>query len=71
MTTPTTAAHGDHLRVHPLPRPDRRREPSADPGRELVLAPGVFAHAGDPMTDDDKQRLDALHLTKIDLACWV
>jgi len=37
----------------------------------IVLAPGVFAHAGDPITTADKQRLDRLHLTKIDLACWV
>jgi hypothetical protein len=34
----------------------------------IVLAPGVFAHAGDPLTDDDKRRLDELHLRKIDMA---
>ena len=33
----------------------------------IVLAPGVFGHAGDGFTEDDKQRLDALHLRKIDL----
>lgn len=37
----------------------------------VVLAPGVFAHDGDQITDADKERLDHLHLTKIDLACWV
>ena len=42
-----------------------RRETMA--GR-IVVAPGVFAHSGDPLTDDDKRRLDALHLRKIDMA---
>ncbi|MEV6895667.1 hypothetical protein [Kribbella sp. NPDC051137] len=41
----------------------------------VVLAPGVFAHNDDtdaePISTADKQRLDRLHLTKIDLACWV
>jgi hypothetical protein len=32
----------------------------------IVLAPGVFGHDGDPLTDDDKARLDTLHLRKID-----
>jgi len=35
----------------------------------IVLAPGVFAHAtGEPITDEQKAALDALHLRKIDLA---
>jgi hypothetical protein len=34
----------------------------------IVVAPGVFGHSGDPMTDDDKTRLDELHRRKIDLA---
>jgi CBS domain-containing protein len=34
----------------------------------IVLAPGVFGHSGDPLTDADKVRLDELHLRKIDLA---
>ncbi|MEU8199389.1 hypothetical protein AB0C10_36955 [Microbispora amethystogenes] len=34
----------------------------------IVVAPGVFAHSGDPMTDDDKTLLDDLHKRKIDLA---
>lgn len=34
----------------------------------IVLAPGVFGHSGDLLTDADKARLDALHLRKIDLA---
>jgi hypothetical protein len=31
----------------------------------MVLAPGVFGHDGDPLTDDDKVRLDKLHFAKI------
>lgn len=34
----------------------------------IVLAPGVFGHDGDPMTDDEKAALDALHFDKIDLS---
>jgi hypothetical protein len=34
----------------------------------IVLAPGVFGHSGDPLTDADKRRLDDLHLRKIDMA---
>jgi len=35
----------------------------------IVLAPGVFGHAtGEPITDEQKAALDALHLRKIDLA---
>lgn len=34
----------------------------------IVLAPGVFGHSGDPLTEDEKERLDLLHLDKIDLA---
>jgi len=37
----------------------------------VVLAPGVFAHDGDEITDEQKIALDALHLRKIDLAMWV
>src|SRR5438046_202565 len=37
----------------------------------IFPAPGVFGHGGDRITAADKLRLDALHLTKIDLACWV
>lgn len=35
---------------------------------KIVLAPGVFAHDGDEITDEQKTKLDALHLKKIDLA---
>lgn len=35
---------------------------------KLVLAPGVFAHDGDEITDEQKTKLDDLHLKKIDLA---
>ncbi len=34
----------------------------------IVLAPGVFAHDGDPMTEAEKVALDELHKRKIDLA---
>lgn len=34
----------------------------------IVIAPGVFAHSGDAMTDEQKAALDELHLRKIDLA---
>ncbi|MET3349623.1 UNVERIFIED_ORG: hypothetical protein ABID57_001295 [Arthrobacter sp. UYEF1] len=34
----------------------------------IVIAPGVFMHDGDAITDADKAALDALHLEKIDLA---
>lgn len=74
MTTPT-AEQTPH--VVTICGSTRFRDQIAVANRELtlagniVLAPGVFAHAGDAMTEADKQRLDALHLTKIDLACWV
>ena len=35
---------------------------------KVVLAPGVFAHDGDEITDEQKIKLDSLHLKKIDLA---
>mgnify|MGYP000900046065 CR=1 FL=1 len=35
---------------------------------KIVVAPEVFAHSGDPLTDEDKERLDELHLRKIDLS---
>ena len=34
----------------------------------IVLAPGVFIHTGDPVTEAEKALLDDLHLRKIDLA---
>ena len=34
----------------------------------IVVAPGVFQHDGDPLTDEEKERLDHLHFAKIDLA---
>jgi len=37
----------------------------------IVVAPGVFAHDGDPLTEQEKEGLDALHLRKIDLADFV
>lgn len=35
---------------------------------DIVLAPGVFGHSGDAMTEGQKVALDALHLRKIDMA---
>ena len=35
---------------------------------KIVLAPGAFAHDGDEVTDEQKTKLDDLHLEKIDLA---
>lgn len=37
-------------------------------GGHIVLAPGVFAHDGDEITEEQKRALDDLHLRKIDLA---
>lgn len=34
----------------------------------IVVAPGVFIHAGDTVTAEQKVRLEALHRHKIDLA---
>jgi len=52
----------------------RFRSEIADANRELtlegfiVVAPGVFAHDGDAITDGQKAALDQLHLRKLDLA---
>ncbi len=37
----------------------------------VVLAPGVFGHDGDEVSDDAKAELDALHLRKIDMSCAI
>jgi hypothetical protein len=37
----------------------------------IVLAPGVFAHDGDEITEQQKQELNKLHFKKIDLARWI
>lgn len=34
----------------------------------IVLAPGVFGHFGDVVTEHDKERLDVLHFDKIRMA---
>jgi hypothetical protein len=34
----------------------------------IVVGPAIFAHQGDPLTDEQKTDLDELHLRKIDLA---
>lgn len=52
----------------------RFRSEMADANRRLtlagyvVLAPGVFAHDGDEITEAQKDALDELHFRKIDLA---
>ena len=52
----------------------RFRTEIAEANRELtlagyiVLAPGVFAHDGDTITEEQKADLDDLHLAKIRLA---
>jgi hypothetical protein len=35
---------------------------------KIVLAPGVFAHCGDTISEDNKKRLDILHKEKIDMS---
>jgi len=37
----------------------------------IVLAPGVFGHPGDPLINENKERLDELHLRKIDMCSKV
>lgn len=37
----------------------------------VVLAPGVFAHDGDEITEGEKADLDALHLRKIQMSCAI
>ncbi len=55
----------------------RFREAIAEANRDLtlsgavVVAPGVFQHSGDEITETQKAALDTLHLRKIDLAARV
>jgi dienelactone hydrolase len=68
------------FRTHGLPHiicicgSTRFRTEIATANRELtlagyiVLAPGVFAHDGDTITDTQKADLDRLHFQKIDMA---
>jgi hypothetical protein len=70
------AAQGasDRPRVVVLCGSTRFRDEMGDVNRtetlagRIVVAPGVFAHSGDSITDEQKAALDALHLRKIDLA---
>lgn len=76
------AEHHDLVRDFNGPRPTitvlcgstRFRDDFARVNRELtaqgviVVAPGVFGHSGDPLTEDKKALLDELHKRKIDLA---
>ena len=55
----------------------RFREQMTQANRELtlaghiVLAPGVFGHDGDVMTEEQKKQLDQLHYRKIDMSSWI
>ena len=60
--------HGDtHNRssLRSVPKTDARRLTLAG---AIVLAPAVFQHRGDTITEAEKAFLDELHLRKIDLA---
>ncbi|WP_371405258.1 hypothetical protein OHA10_06505 [Kribbella sp. NBC_00662] len=82
-TPAVSARHGSVMNPHVVTicGSTRFREAIAAANRKLtlagqvVLAPGVFAHNdapdADPISDADKQRLDRLHLAKIDISCWV
>lgn len=35
---------------------------------DIILSPGVFGHAGDTFTEDQKEMLDELHKQKIDMS---
>lgn len=35
---------------------------------DIILSPGVFGHAGDTFTKDQKKMLDELHKQKIDMS---
>ncbi|HMT87963.1 MAG TPA: hypothetical protein PKE40_16615, partial [Arachnia sp.] len=65
---------GDRPRVVCLCGSTRFSDEMADANRRLtlagavVLAPAVFQHRGDVVTEDQKRGLGALHLKKIDLA---
>ena len=37
----------------------------------IVLMPGVFAHSGDEITDQDKRNLDKLHKRKISMSDFI
>ncbi|KPC65695.1 hypothetical protein ADL29_06810, partial [Streptomyces chattanoogensis] len=57
----------DQPRIVTICGSTRFRTEIADANRQLtldgciVLAPGVFGHSGDEMTDEQKTALDALH----------
>lgn len=38
---------------------------------QIVVAPGVWVHESDDITEWDKERLDSLHRAKIDLSDYV
>jgi hypothetical protein len=40
-------------------------------GKRIVVMPLVFAHSGDPLTDEQKEELDGLHLWKIRQSSFV
>ncbi|HYU83726.1 MAG TPA: hypothetical protein VEK80_02885 [Kribbellaceae bacterium] len=67
----------DHLSIVAICGSTRFRTEIAAANRALtleghiVLAPGVFGHHGDEITEQQKRDLDLLHLTKVYLAHWV
>lgn len=72
MGYPDFRAHG--LNIICICGSTKFRAEMSEANRELtlagyiVLAPGVFAHGGDTITDEQKADLDRLHFQKIDLA---
>ncbi|SNY72925.1 hypothetical protein [Paractinoplanes atraurantiacus] len=74
---PAAAAIGGRAQVVTICGSTRFRAEIAEANRmltlagHLVLAPGVFGHDGDEITEQQKQQLDRLHLAKIDLAGWI
>lgn len=67
-------AHEDRPQIVCICGSTRFRDEMADANHQLtlagkiVVAPAVFQHRGDTITDEQKQILDELHLRKIDLA---
>ncbi len=74
MTEIFAPEHEDRPHIVCICGSTRFRDEMADANRQLtlagkiVVAPAVFQHRGDAITDEQKQILDELHLRKIDLA---
>jgi dienelactone hydrolase len=73
----TRRPEGGHPRIVAICGSTKFRAEIADANRALtlagyiVVAPGVFAHDGDEITEQQKAQLDELHLQKIDVARWI